>query len=320
MGTIPTRIQEVTRPQVTALAIIAETRSWERTRKELGAASPTSVMHLLERMAKTIGTGPLVTGKGDSVELTSSGSEYLLAAQNLRSAFLAFNDAPFELQVSGYPIHAAILVPLVASFKDPNGSAEVKFHKVSDESRNDRGAELVQRLIDGELDIVVAPSGRGNATLAERKFYEWNLRVVLSKSDSHRWDERIRIAELREYRFLVAPKGHMSRELFDRMALEANVRANIYMEVSDQNVLREVATYFEKCAAIIPDDAFGLPDTRLGPVLLRSKGANVRQGYSLYYKRSNKGDTPLIRRRNQQVSNLVTWIEDELPVAWSKLK
>jgi hypothetical protein len=269
-------------------------------------------MHLLKRFEKTLGRGPLVTSKGDEVELTSIGSEHLAAAEALASAFEGFDHPHEELRVSGYPIHAVILVPLVAAYKELHDSVGVVFYRISDASRGDRGAEIIHRLIQGELDLVVAPSGRKDTMLRERQLYRWNLRVALQGLDPNRSKSRLSIRDLKDYRFLVAPAGHRSREIFDDLATQSNMRPTIFMESSDQNVLRQVASHETMYAAIIPDDSFGLPDPKIGPLLTEAVKPNALQSYSLYYRKEVPGDARPVRQRKRLIGSLAAWIIQEL--------
>jgi DNA-binding transcriptional LysR family regulator len=201
---------------------------------------------------------------------------------------------------------------LVPAYKELHGSVGVVFYRISDTSRGDRGAEIIHSLMRGELDLVVAPSGRKDAMLRERQLYRWNLRVVLHDLDSNRSKPRLNSRDLKEYKFLVAPTGHRSREIFDELATRSNVRPNIFMESSDQNVLSQVARHEPGCAAIVPDDSFGLPDPNIGPVLTEAEKLNARQGYSLYYRKELPGDAPPVKQRKRLIGSLAAWIIQEL--------
>ena len=117
-------------------------------------------MHLITRLAKTLGSRPLVVGGMDRVELTAAGMDYLPRAKTLLDAFEAFSSARPEIRVSGYPIHAAIVAPYLASFVESHEDVSIVLHEISDESRRDRGSRLLRHLSEGRIDLVVAPTSQ----------------------------------------------------------------------------------------------------------------------------------------------------------------
>ncbi len=255
-------------------------------------------MHLMTRMANTLEAAPLVAGQGDNVVLTATGREVLPLPRRLVQAFEAFNRPPTEIRFTAYPSHAAASAKTVAGFVKEHPGVSVIFHEISDESRRDRGTRLIQQVVDGIADLAIAPSGRSRPHLTEERLYEWTLRVILPTSDHHRNDPTIRLDDLSNHEFLVSPHGHMSRELFDAIATESKWHPVVAMELMDQNVLAQIARSSKRYAAVMPDDAFGNPDPRLGPALLGArKRIPTRASYSLYYLAPRKTDATSALRR-----------------------
>ena len=310
---MPTRIPAVTYEQAKALVVLDRTANFERARRELGAKSATSVMHLMGRMATTLKSDPLVSTTGDRVLLTSSGEQFLPLAKKLESAFDAFKRPANELRVTAYPSHAGALAAHVAEFiEGREDSMSVRFYEITDESRRDQGQRMLELVADQVSDIAIAPSGRAKE-LVEHSLFKWSLRVIVHKDDSLGQRSRIRMADLFGYDCLVSPYGHMSRELFEAVSSSTGVRPKIAMELLDQHVLLSVARSFKSHAAVMPDDVDGFPNPSLGPVLLGADGRQISGAYSVYYRATSAESSELERQRLAQARDLASHIAGCVP-------
>jgi DNA-binding transcriptional LysR family regulator len=283
----PTRRRAVTLDQAKALVSIAQSGSFERAATELGLKSATSVFHLVGRMEVTLGHGSLVgpSAHGKAV-LTALGREVLPLAEALVEAYGAFEADKHEVRFSSYPSIAARVASTIATFNDRHAQISAAFYEITDQSRRDRGETLVSRVATGEVDLAVAPSQFKNPRLAKKRLYSWTLRLVLPQGDRRRSRTTLTIDELTDLSFLVSPVGHSSRRLFDEASRGANTRPRIAMELGDQYVLEKIARAGRHYAAVIPDDAFGEPDTSLGPALVSADRRHLGGSYSLYYAKT----------------------------------
>ena len=304
----PTREPGLTLAQARALVSVARTGSYERARIELGVRSATSVFHLVDRMAAAIGADPLVgPSVSGRVSLTAAGNEVLPRAKALVVAFAAFDRARHELRLASYPAMAARAISAVTAFNDRHDSAGVRavFYEISDEHRRDRGASLIHRAATGEIDLVAAPADNHPQTLASRDLYRWVLRVVLRDDDPRRAEPSVTLNDLAGLELLVSPPGHSSRQLYDRAAAQARNAPTIAMELVDQAVLATIAREGRGYAALIPDDALGLPAQQIGPALLDSNGNAIEGWYALYFAAQHEDAARQGSRRASAVIDLV---------------
>ena len=76
--------RRLTIEQVRALTTVASTHALPAAAEKLGAASATSVYHLVERLGDLLGRGPLFTGSvRGHVTLTAAGDEVMSQAEKL---------------------------------------------------------------------------------------------------------------------------------------------------------------------------------------------------------------------------------------------
>jgi DNA-binding transcriptional LysR family regulator len=274
--------RRVTIDQARALSSVAKSLSYRGSAVELGAASPTSVYHLIERLGRALHRFPLVSSSTRGrVELTSIGQEVLPRIE----AFIAAHDAlqveRAEIRFCAYPSIAGRAIPAVVDFLERHSDLDVIFHEISDQSRHDRGRGIVERTLRGEIDISVVPAGYGQSGLKEVPLYSWRLRALLSPHDERSRRDTIQIDDLADLRILVAPEGHYSRHLFDLASANALSKPEIAMQVADHGLMRNLASAARGYVAIIPDDAFGL-ESFVGPSLVDSDGGELGGSYSLY--------------------------------------
>jgi LysR family transcriptional regulator, hydrogen peroxide-inducible genes activator len=311
---------EPTLEQAEALVKVARAKSIRGAAAELRLASPTAVYHRLQRLAEALGVGPLVTGSvNGKVALTPDGQQVLPQAQALLDAHQALRGSGQTIRFACYPILAGRAAPTVLDFARTHqrDQVEIVFHGISDELRRDRGATLLARAATGEVDVVIAPLGNDPRGLERRYLYSWNLRLVVHDGNPLREREWVTIDELKGRQLLVAPPGHLSRQLFESAASRAAVPPRIAMELVDQHAMRAIATAGDTYAALVPDDAFGIPNDKLGPLLLDDDGEELRGAYALFYSKRHVVQAASGIKRSQIVLELVDALHealtDELP-------
>lgn len=315
------RSDEVTLLQARALDLVARTGSYQAAAVELGHHDATAVYKLIGRLQDSLGIGPLVSGaRRGRVTLRPEGERVLVHARALLDAHHALRGLGQTIRVSCYPAHAARAAPAVLAFAVDvtRHPFEVVFHDVSDRLRADGGALLVERTASGEIDVAVAPSDRTGKGIAKTPLYSWHLRCVVHEDDP--WYDRsgVSVSEFGDRRLLLAPSGHRSRELFERAAGGAQLRASIAMEVRDQHVLAAIARAGRAYTAVLPDDAFGPPSLADGPLLLDRDGEPIGDSYSLFFAERHREEADAGNRRSAAVLDLVaaihTALADDLPV------
>jgi DNA-binding transcriptional LysR family regulator len=298
---------EATLQQARALVLVARTGSYHEASLELGHRDTSAVYHLLERLAESLGVGPLTTSSTrGKVVLTPDGEQVLAPALALVDAYRAFRGSGHSIRVSCYPVLVARAAATVLAFAaDPTRRPlEVVFHDVSDRLRHDGGAGLVARTAAGEIDLAIAPSGRSGKGLTKRYLYRWNLRLVVQEDDLLHSRDEVSIDELDGCRLLVSPIGHRSRELYEAAAAKAHSPGRVAMELGDQQVLATIARAGDVYTAILPDDAFGPPSSAVGPILLDSRGKPIGDSYSLFYAQRQIDAAKAGVKRSQAVLDL----------------
>src|ERR1022692_1339387 len=210
----PTRTPRVTYEQARALVMLDQLRSYEKVKERLGLGSTSPLIHVMRRMATTLGSKPLVRATGDTVVVTSEGKRYLELAKGLKQACEAFDQPTKVLRVTAYPSHAGAYANSIARFANDNGNSRIEYYEVTDEHRRDQGARMLRLLADGITDIVIAPSGRAHPQLAEFPLFIWKLRVELHEDDDLGERTTVDLSDLATHQCLVSPFGHMSRAIF----------------------------------------------------------------------------------------------------------
>ena len=300
--------------QARALTSVARTQSLRATRAELGLAHAGSVYHLLERLAASLGLGPLVTNtvKG-RVTLTPDGEQVIAQAQALADAYEALRGSGQTIRFACYPITAGRAAPTVLAFAEKHRleRLEVVFYGISDELRRDRGAGLLTRAVSGEIDVVIAPATKVPG-LVDLDLYAWKLRIVVHEDDPLRHEETVAIDHLAGRRMLLAPHGHLSRYLYESAAVGVSTPPDVAMELVDQHVLKAIATAGRAYTAVVPDDAFGAPDESLGPRLVDANGADLGGQYALFYSERHDNDSKRGLKRSVAVLKFVEALHEAL--------
>ena len=73
------------------------------------------------------------------------------------------------------------------------------------------------------------------------------------------------------------------------------------MELVDQYVLERLAREGRRYAAVMPDDAFGAPNPKMGPKLVNQKRVPYTGSYSMYYAARHASESKQGATRSQAV-------------------
>ena len=213
--------------------------------------------------------------------LTAAGDEVMSQAEKLVTSCDALLLDRSVIRFSSYPSVVAKMVKGISDFEERNEAVRIELYDVADRSRDDKGASLVRRTLEGEIDVSIAPSGQAEPALTERPMYSWHLRVVLPSTDQRCSRAEITLKELQGSRFAVSPDGHMSHEKFDALVERSSQSVSIAVVSPDQTFLRELGLNGTNYAAVIPDDAF--PEGVCGPKLVNTRRRTINGSYSLYF-------------------------------------
>jgi DNA-binding transcriptional LysR family regulator len=303
--------------QARAFIAAADAPTYKEAAKRLPSGTDSiRVQRLVRRLAKAIGSDPLVVSDWRGVlTLTEAGRDALEMARRFVDAGDALHLTPGRLLFSAYPV---IATRLVAARPDLiEGPKPLELFEISEVSRNDGGAELVRRVASGRLDIAIAPAGMAGAerTLREHPLYTWSLRIALPQAHPKANSESVTPADVADLRFVVAPRGHLSRELVEGAFNVAGMKLNVLLEAESQFFMNQVAHKSRSLAAAIPDDAFGTTGRRIGPVLT-SHGKTLGGNYAIYVRKGRVGAAR--SRREQQIDAMVKQIASAFPKARSK--
>lgn len=283
------RRQRRSRPtveQVRAFVELVDTGSFERAADTLGFTSDQPVVRLMRRYAAAVGRGPLVVrGRGGGASVTPAGRETIAAARRFLEAVQAMSEDGGAVRLTGYPTIVERIIEGVPDLVE--GPPGLILDHVDETTRHDHGRELVERVKDQTVDIAVAPAGLGDADLLETILYSWQLRVVLPTEayESVRGCKTLRPADLHRWQIVAAPRRHRSRELLEQAFADEGLELRIRVESANQRLLRAIANKSRQLAAVIPDDAFGRPDARLGPILAAGRRP-LGGSYAIYTRRT----------------------------------
>jgi DNA-binding transcriptional LysR family regulator len=266
--------------QVRAFCAVADSRSYSAAGRALGKHR-VAINRLVARFTDVVGQGILVhASTAGHATLTPQGDEVLGAARRFLAAADALLQQRPAVRFSAYPSIAQRVVagaPELLSDEFP-----VEFVEVAERVRHDGGRRLVADVAAGHLDLAVAPAGQAVLGVAEEVSYSWALRVVFPGQAFGPVRLRVRPAELIPYRLLATPVGHRSRDLL-ASAFEADgLPLDLAVESESQELLRDIALHSYRHAAVLPDDAFGAPNARMGPQLVTSASAVYGGTYSIY--------------------------------------
>lgn len=307
MGQLPTI------SQTEAFCAVADTDSYSVAASKIAGATPMSLYRRVQRFEKAVGHGMLIAGSPkSSTTLTVAGREILPWAKRVMSSARALTEVRPSVLFSAYPSIVQQLVDKRPDLLDDD--VPLVLTNVTESWRREGGRGLLLAVAHGELDLAVAPSaglhGASSPTsmLDEQILYEWSLRVITPAKHRLAALERALPGDIADLRICAAPRGHRSRELLDSALRSADLNAEIALESTSQEMLVSVAKRSARYVAVIPDDAFGSPDTSLGPHLVDAFGRRMGGSYSLYSRKV--GSEP--SGREQEVARMAEAIGNAL--------
>ena len=278
------REQLPTIEQAQALVAVLEFGGYSAAAKELGISRP-AVVRRVQRLRDVIGRGSLVERGGRNP--TATGELVLLQAERVIAAATGMVRAGKEVRISSYPTIAAhVLTSCPALFDaDPPPAA---LYDIREGSRRAGGASLIDRLTDGDVDIVIAPFRFGRLGLEDVHLYPWTLQAFLAPDHPLREIARVRgglrVADLEGLRVVAAPRDHGSRELLEELYVAEGRRLEVHFESPNQHLLRQFALSSRRYGAVIPSDAFWPepPDSEAGVDLLNVAEELVTGHYHVF--------------------------------------
>ena len=281
--------------QARAFCVVADLGSYSAASRRLGTTR-IAVHRLVARFATAIDRGPLITATtAGTATVTEAGQDVLAAARRFVHAADGLAGVDRVVRLSTYP---AVAEQIVHAHPDLLGAAAgVELVDVTDASRAGAGSGLIADLMSGRLDLAIAPAGLGHPqSLHEVPLYEWTLRAV---GLGDRASDEVRPRELATWSIAAAPAGHRSRKVLENAFAADRVPIAVSLETSSQELLRTVGHASPEHVAVLPDDAFGPPDRKLGPAVRSAEHDRYGGGYALYVRASDEktdGDGDRSRR------------------------
>lgn len=283
--------------QARAFCAVANTGSYGEAAQLLGT-NRIAVNRLVGRFTRALGRGPLVTASTSGrAKLTAQGYEVLAAAQRLIAAADELANTRTVVRLSAYP---SITTQIIAACPDLlDARMLVELFDVAEQARRSSGSGLVADVVNGALDLAVAPAGLSGREIVEHELYRWTLRAMLPAARRGVIDT-IRPAELIGFEIAAAPPGHRSRKLLESAFEADGLRLEVGLESSSQELLGEVAARSNRHAVVVPDDAFGACNDSLGPAIISGDSRAYGGAYSLYMRRVDVAKTQT--QRSERIS------------------
>ncbi|MEO6501667.1 MAG: LysR family transcriptional regulator [Jatrophihabitantaceae bacterium] len=273
---------EITLHQLRVLVALEKLGSIDQLARQQNR-TPMAIRSMLRRLGAACGESePLFrAGETGKVLLTVRGLELLGDAKHILALVDGMTNQQRLIVVAAY---STLMLQIFEAFHGRKEPWPFSFLAGADAARAQGGAPLTDRLRTHAADIVIAPAD-DHPGLESHPLYSWTLQAVRQQGPS---GAPVSITSLEGKELLVSPSGHRSRRLLEESALEAGVSLNIRLELADHGVLREIALRSE-WVAVIPDDAFGLPQAPMGDVIQRKDGKPITDRYALYHRKAVTG-------------------------------
>lgn len=271
------------------------------------------IIRLIDRLEEAIGTKLVEGTPRGEIHLTSAGLQLLPSALAFRDAAHALRNHSAAYRLTAYPAVALRLLQHEDGRRLFEGPEPLTLYDITESHRSDRGRSILNRTALAEIDLSIAPSGRARDLttfrLHETLLYSWELHVVLGGGDDCSLGSRksVRPRDLAMFKIVCSPSGHRSRELLEQAFGDEGVPFEPYLELSNQEVLRELAFEIDYVVAVLPDDSFGAA-AQFGPRLATRKRSNYGDSYSLY--RRHPFDSKQPTAREQRIAALAVEIRN----------
>jgi len=296
--------------QARAFCAVADSGSYSEAGRDL-QKHRVAVNRLVGRFSDAVNQGVLVhASTAGHATLTPHGYEILGAARRFLAAADALQQRRAAVRFSAYP---SIAQRVVARAPALLGDAlPLDFVAVAARARHDGGRQLVADVAAGRLDLVVAPAGQTVPGISEVRAYRWSLRVVLPGQSFRSVPPKVSPAGLTQYRLVATPLRHRSRELLADAFQDDGVPLALAVESESQELLRDIALNSHRHAAVLPDDAFGAPNTQMGPQLATANAPVYGGTYSVY---SRSDDTARDEASTDPRGQLITEVAQRVQAA-----
>ena len=224
--------------------VIAETGHLGRAARRLHRTQP-ALTSCVRRLEETVGT-PLFERVGRGIRLTPAGHALMTRARLLR---IASEDALREIGELGRGVSGMIrigVVPTVATFVLPTATREflAEAPAVAIKAIIGQSDVLMAALRSGDLDLIVSfapPKELGEFT--HHALFEDEVVVVASRAHPiHR--KRVRMKDLLDYQWVLAPPGVATRDWLDHAFVAQGLpRPRVQIET---NILLMLPSLIEK--------------------------------------------------------------------------
>jgi len=291
--------QKITIEQLRTLTKVADAGSYQIDSAKHSAVM--AVRGLLTRLAEASGDPSEVLTVSDGygqVRLTERGKQLLPYAEAVIGLVDELHKLDRKVRVA---VYSSLMLHMLESGADP---AALDFEFVpADAARAGGGASLIRQLSRHDIDLAVAPAGQKDDGLEEETLYFWELRAVGRLPDTEvsvrRGRRIVTLKDLAKHPLLVSPPGYHSRQVLEDAARGAKVSLQIRFELADQGLMQrltKVAPANEPWIAVMPGDAYGIPEPENGNdveagVTIVAGNSVVGDSYSVY-RRASVASTP----------------------------
>jgi DNA-binding transcriptional LysR family regulator len=242
--------------QAKALVAVVRQGSYTEAAKDLDLER-TAVIRRIERLTTLIGRGALLRRGGRGT--TQLGDVVLQQAERVLAAANGMLRPQQAIRLSTYPTIAAHVVTSCPGLFDTE-TAALTLYEIDEASRRDGGARLIRRLVDGDVDIVIAPERHKHKGLDDAPLYEWTLQAVIADNHPLRAAARGRpglsVEDIASFRIVAAPVMHTSRQALDELFADAGRTLTPAFESPNQRLLEQLARNSSRHVAAIPSDSF----------------------------------------------------------------
>lgn len=223
-----------------AFVAVADSGTYEEAATSLDRPQPT-VWRQVEQLQTDLGGLKLVRG-GRPLQLTPAGEQFLPMARRLiqdnedlqRLALDLRDGVSGVLKIACYPAHVnRFIAEISAAFKKRFPKTRIELAPYS--QAGTAGQELIDKLIDGHVDLAVAQRRPGDPSperdgMKGRLIYKVRLVVVLPDDHPLRHEATIKPEALRDESLLLPPEGYFTRVQVEGVFREADIVPSVAAE------------------------------------------------------------------------------------------
>lgn len=191
--------------------------------------SPPALTHHIDVLEEALGVRLFARSK-QGIAVTAAGRQLVRHGERVLDGLSRFAEyangigrgVSGTLSIACYPVHVErFLGPVVQRVLERYPDITFDFTQMRDDRRRDAGRSLISELIDGEVELAMAPPHQHLPGVAG--LYAYTAHIVALVRDDHpsRHAGQVPLAELAAEPLLTAPAGY-----FSRLRLEAIARAS----------------------------------------------------------------------------------------------